>query len=414
MYLPERDILVYLLNNEYFRTYFEYVELDYIKENHRELFHIYKAVQALHEKFPNKDHTLQGLQAFFFASYPDVDKELYTELFKTLQEAQIDPTLGVGILKQIKRRKQALKLSEESFKYATGQSDAAKVTEHVKFLEEDTDEEVAEEEYGMDLETILDSAILKPGLRWRLNCLNKSLGSLRDGDFGFIFKRPEVGGTAFCASEVGYMLDQAERPIMWFNNEETDNKVKLRIFQSYFGITLEQLIANKKKWNEEFRRRTEGKFIFCGLEDCNKRKVEELVKRHKPQLVLYDQLDKVRGFEADRDDLKLGAIYQWARELCKQGHAGIGVTQADGTAEGIKWLTMQYVANAKTSKQAEGDWVMGIGRTHADGAEYTRYLSICKNKLLGDTDTLPDLRHGRFEVFINPAVMRFEDIVKYD
>jgi hypothetical protein len=210
------------------------------------------------------------------------------------------------------------------------------------------------------------------------------------------------------------MLPQAERPIIWINNEEGDNKVKLRVYQAYFGVTLEQLIANKRKYNQEFKAQVGRKFQFYGIEYSNKRSIEELVKRENPQLILYDQLDKVLGFDNERDDLRLGSIYQWARELCKRGHAAIGVTQADGTAEGVKWLTMQHVANAKTSKQAEGDWILGMGKTHADGAENVRYLSICKNKLLGDQDSIPDLRHGRFEVWINSQIMQFKDIVKYD
>jgi hypothetical protein len=352
------------------------------------------------------------LQAFFFFQHPDADKEIYLELFRTLSETPLDPEVGVGLLKAIKRRRQALELSEASMKYASGYGDIGSVIELSKQLEEEpVEEEVVE---CMDLESILDSAILKTGLRWRLNCLNKSLGSLRDGDFGFIFKRPEAGGTAFCASEMGHMLPQTDRSFVWFNNEESDNKVKLRIYQSFFGITLEQLIANKRKYSEEFKAKVGNRFQFYGLEFCNKQEIERIIKRINPCLVVYDQLDKVQGFENDRDDLRLGAIYQWARELCKKGHAAIGVTQADGTAEGIKWLTMQHVANAKTSKQAEGDWILGMGKSHADGAEFVRYLNVCKNKLLGDVDSIPDLRHSRFEVWIEPQIMRFRDIMKYD
>ncbi len=413
MYLPERDLLPLLLKQSCYEAYFHFVDLQHIRDNYKELYYLYLSVKSLHEKFPGRDHSLEALQTYFFALYPDVAQEAYVDLFKMLQEAPVDPEVGVGILKQIKQRQQAVKLSEEAIKVATGYGDLSKLKELADGI--DQIEVVTDEEpYGMDLEEILHSAILKPGLRWRLESLNKSLGSLRDGDFGFLFKRPETGGTAFCASEAGYMLDQAERPIFWFNNEESDNKVKLRIYQSYFGITLEQLLANPKKYAASFKERVGDKFRFYGIDYCNRQTIEELVAKHKPQLVLYDQLDKISGFEAERDDLLLGAKYQWARELCKQGHAAIGVTQADGTAEGVKWLTMQHVANAKTSKQAEGDWILGMGKTHADGAENVRYLSICKNKLLGDPDSIPDLRHGRFEVWIEPSIMQFKDIMKYD
>jgi hypothetical protein len=110
----------------------------------------------------------------------------------------------------------------------------------------------------------------------------------------------------------------------------------------------------------------------------------------------------------------LGSIYQWARELAKTYCPVIGVCQADGTGDGVRWLTMHHVANAKTAKQAEADWILGIGVSYEEGADKVRYLNISKNKLTGDSDTKDTLRHGKFEVLIKPTVARYEDIVNYD
>lgn len=55
-----------------------------------------------------------------------------------------------------------------------------------------------------------------------------------------------------------------------------------------------------------------------------------------------------------------------------------------------------------------------MGAVHAEGMQFIRYLNISKNKLMGDDDTLPKLRHGRFEVMIEPEIARFRDIIKYD
>ena len=143
------------------------------------------------------------------------------------------------------------------------------------------------------------------------------------------------------------------------------------------------------------------------------RDVEQVVKRLSPGLVIYDQIDKIKGFQNDREDLRLGSIYQWARELAKGSHAAIGVCQADGTAEGVRYLTMEHVANAKTAKQAEADWILGIGRTHDNDGEYIRYFNISKNKLVGDDDSLPELRHGKFEVIIEPTLARYKDVIDY-
>ena len=141
--------------------------------------------------------------------------------------------------------------------------------------------------------------------------------------------------------------------------------------------------------------------------------VEKIVKRFNPSLIVFDQIDKIKGFVNDREDLRLGAIYIWARELAKMYCPVIGICQADGTAEGQKWLTMDHVANAKTSKQAEADWILGMGAIHAEGMQFIRYLHLSKNKLIGDEDTLTKLRHGRMEVLIQPEIARFKDIVNY-
>jgi len=145
----------------------------------------------------------------------------------------------------------------------------------------------------------------------------------------------------------------------------------------------------------------------------NKIAVEQIVAKYNPRVVVYDQIDKIQGFQADRPDLELGAIYEWARSLALNGHSALGITQADGTAEGVRYLAMNHVSGAKTSKQAEADFIIGLGKSHDDDKEYSRYLSICKNKCLGDPDSIPEFRHGKMEVLIEPHIMRFTDIISY-
>ena len=72
---------------------------------------------------------------------------------------------------------------------------------------------------------------------------------------------------------------------------------------------------------------------------------------------------------------------------------------------------MSHVAEAKTSKQAEADWILGIGKSNEGGTEDVRFFNISKNKLMGDENTDPELRHGRFDVWIRPQIARYEDII---
>lgn len=210
------------------------------------------------------------------------------------------------------------------------------------------------------------------------------------------------------------MLDQTDKDIIWFNNEEQGSKVMLRVYQSYFGVPVYELIANAKHYKQLFQDATNGRFKLFDSASIERSTVEKVLQRCNPGLIIYDQIDKIKGFKADRDDLVYGAIYQWARELAKTYAPTIGVCQAGGLAEGQRWLTMDHVANAKTSKQAEADFIVGIGKTHETGAEYVRYLNISKNKLMGDSDSIPHLRHGRMEVLIKPEIARYVDVISYE
>jgi len=350
--------------------------------------------------------------------YPEADRNIYGPMLQALHASEITDEVASATFTLIKRRKALSELSERAFKVSQGVEQYEDLREFIQDnLLEETNETTSTFDLPRittDLEELLEQSYSEQGLRWRLDCLNKSLGSLRDGDFGFIFARPETGKTTFLASETTSMLGGCTRPIVWLNNEEQGSKVMLRVIQSYFGLRLEQLLANPKRYNELFNQQTKDRFHLFDAATISRRDVEAIIKELSPGLVVYDQLDKIKGFSNDREDLRLGSIYQWARELAKGSHAGIGVCQADGTAEGVRYLTMEHVANAKTAKQAEADWILGIGKSHQDGTENIRYLNISKNKLTGDKDSIPDMRHGRFEVFIRPEVGRYEDIVKYD
>lgn len=407
------QLLRLLLIKYNYNNYYKLINIKDIKDNYNELFYVFNVLEELHSLSEN-DITLDELIAFFYAKYPDSKKATYDLVFINIKEVEISDEIAKSILEKIKLNNIALKLSEEAYKFTQGQASLETLQSLSEELKLPPHQEPQENGVALDLDALLDQAVTTKGLRWRLNFLNKSLGSLRDGDFGFLMKRPETGGTAFVASEVGYMLDQTDRPIIWINNEEQDNKVIIRIYQAYFGVTLKELVNRKDYYKEEWNRRVGNKLKFFGIEYSNKTAIQKLIEEHKPALTVYDQLDKVEGFQNDREDLRLGEIYRFAREMCKVSGAGIGVTQADATAEGVKWLHMGHTANSKTSKAAEADFIFGIGKVHDPERESSRFISICKNKLIGDQDSIQALRHGQAEVLIVPEIMRYQDIIDYD
>jgi replicative DNA helicase len=369
---------------------------------------------ALHEKHAH-DLSLDELVAAFYAVNPEADQTIYGNLFDQLAKATITPDVGRDVVEQTLLRKRALKLSELAFQVASGVKTQDELNEFIANNKaEPTAHQTTLPEVSTDLEDLLSNHVYDQGLRWRLDCLNKSLGSLRRGDFGFIFARPETGKTTFLASEITNMLSGCEAPIIWLNNEEDGWKVMLRVYCAYFGVTSDVILANVRKWRDAFREQVGNRFRLFDSAAIGRRDVENVILRLNPALVVYDQIDKIKGFANDREDLRLGSIYQWARELAKGNHAAIGVCQADGQAEGVRYLTMEHVANAKTAKQAEADFILGIGKTGDPAQATARFLNISKNKLLGDKDSISDLRHGRFEVLIEPTIARYTDVIKFN
>lgn len=362
--------------------------------------------------------TVSDLSNLVFST-SNKDKDFNEQVLVNLDKLDCSEGTSKTLLASILRKKKLKELSLLAYEAYEGKKDVQAVLDLFGSI---NDGQPDMEDSGPDslafvddsLEELVESAIAQPGLRWRLKTLNKMLGSLRLGDFGFIFARPETGKTTFLASEVSFMatqLKEEDGPIVWINNEEGNQKVRLRMYQAALGVDLTTLFSDKEGYEKKFRSLTHDKFKLVGKAGVSKQDVERLCKQHKPSLLIFDQIDKITGFTNDREDLRLGAIYQWARELAKTYCPVIGVCQADGTGEGIKWLTMGHVANAKTAKQAEADWIVGIGAIHDQGYETIRYLHASKNKLMGDLDSDPGLRHGKIEVCIETQKARYKDLM---
>jgi hypothetical protein len=401
----ELSILKYLLQKEHYNKYSSYLSP---KDFPDELKVVYTSLCSIHSD-DDANPSVMDLANVVFSLSPK-DKEYYEKVFETLETYTPIESTVVKLIDSLKRRNILQRVSIAAYEECEGKQPEGYTQEIFAALQHV--EQVAEETFvSDDLDIILNETIKQPGLRWRLQCLNTSLGSLRKGDFGFIFARPEAGKTTFLASEVSGFLPQCDGPILWFNNEEQGSKVMLRVYQAYFGVTLETLYGNIKHYRDLFQQQTGGRFKLYDSAQINKNTVEALSKKLLPSLIIFDQIDKITGFKADREDLLLGAIYQWARELAKRYAPVIGVTQADGSGEGVRWLTMANVANAKTAKQAEADWILGIGTTHDSGWEAIRFLNISKNKLMGDTDSDPKQRHGKLQCLIEPEHARYKDLV---
>ena len=414
--MVEKQIIkLFCDDKEVFTKYYKYVNINYIKNNYSNLYKLFESINNYYNKYINTiTITKEELELIYNSNYlitKDIERKELNDLLSEIFSLEIsNRELVIELLDQQRQRA----LSGEIAKVALDVEDGrTSVQDLMELFEKFEHQQVEAEEIKpvvMNLKELYESQVASPGLRWRLNWLNKSLGSLRKGDFGFIFARPETGKTTFLASEVSHMVSQTEGDILWFNNEEQGNKVAIRCYQAALGLTTDALFSDLDGYQQRFESKTGNRIKILDFEDSNsKARIETVLKNTNPALIIFDQIDKIKGFKGERNDLELKALYQWAREIAKTYAPVIAVSQASGEAEGKLWLTMDMVDGSKTSKQGEADWILGIGKD-SDNTSRTRYFNICKNKLLGDDDTMPDLRHGSTQVLIKPEVARYEDV----
>jgi replicative DNA helicase len=410
--VEELIIKLFCTDRSYYDKYYKHVNLNYIKVNFVNLYKLFLVVANFYEKNNNNTIDKSNLELQYHSSYLLEDSER-VELSNTLtrilkQDVNVDNV--TNYLNTHRKRCLAGELAKVALDVEDGSAKIEDLLAKVNELEQEEVKNVKASAVNMDLLDLHHSQIATPGLRWRLNWLNKSLGSLRKGDFGFIFARPETGKTTFLASEMTHMITQTDGDILWFNNEEQGKKVAVRCYQAMFGVTNKDLFDNKEKHYASYKETIGDRLKIYDYEDSsNTKSIENILKETNPALIIFDQIDKVRGFKMDRHDLQLKALYQWAREIAKMYAPVIAVSQAGGTGENKLWLTMDDVDSSKTAKQGEADWILGIGK-ESDNTSNMRFLNISKNKLLGDGDTLPDLRHGNVQVLIKPQIARYEEI----
>jgi replicative DNA helicase len=412
-------LLNLLLNKDYFNKYHKIINLEYFKQNNKELFKLFLTLFDLH-KTSEASLTTQDLALGFYTNYPltkDDERVIIDATLAQVDTVEVDEAKALDYLNKHNVQTVSTQIAIKALEVSQGKADIGTVRELLDSLEEVVEESPEDLFVTDDLELLVNDVMESQGLRWRLQTMNKMVGSLRKGDFGFIMARPECGKTSFLASEVTYMAQQAREqglgPVLWANNEQMGSRVMLRCYQGVFGITQQELYTNLPHYKDEYASIIGNHIKIYDNARIEKKEIERICEELQPSVIIFDQLDKVIWPDADRYDLKMKAIYQWARELAKKYGVVIGVSQAGGTAEGKKYLTMNDVDSSHTAKAGEADFMIGIGKTNTDGEEFLRFLSICKNKLAGDTDTLPELRHGKMPVVFNADISRYEDSTKW-
>lgn len=265
-----------------------------------------------------------------------------------------------------------------------------------------------------DIGDLLQAEMDDSGLRWRLECLNSSMRGLRAGDFGIIAGRPDRGKTTLLTSELTCLAPQlpADRCTLWLNNEGPGDRIIPRLYQAALGMTQSELITlhNKGKLRQAYIdvMGAIDRIRIVDVHGIDNYAVEGLIEKNNPGVVVFDMIDKIRGFgDAARTDLGLEKMYDWGRDSAvKHGFAGLATSQISNEGDGLQFPTLGMLKDSKTGKQGACDFQLMIGSSNDPGLNGVRYIGLPKNKLRREGGA----QDPRATVQYSPQRARYEDI----
>ena len=357
-----------------------------------ELADLYDTIVDGHDKY-DRNLTVVEVRELFRVNNPTATRakrELLAEILDDISAyAPIGEDVAQDVLTKMWQQEVGRRIADMGLAMMEGNPE--KIHEIKELIERSEDGFVPEDEDDAPISTDLDELLEYDSLAncWEFNIpsLSRAVRGGRAGEFMIAFARPEVGKTAFYVSLAvapnGFCAQGADVHII--TNEEPAKRTMIRAMSAYTGFSKEQLYMHREQAKQKLTE-IQANIIMRDKVDASVEWLNKYCERHKPDIVIIDQLDKldVMGTFA-RTDEKLRQIYLKFREVCKRHDVfGIGISQASADAENRTNVTYAMMENSKTGKAAEADLIIGIGKQDiTDHNDTRRYLTISKNKLTG-------------------------------
>ena len=398
-------LLGLFLNFEFWKDHHYMVSENYFEKESKKIF---QTISMSHEKY-ERDLDREEVEALLFANNPLLTGSQRASILDITRrmDTRVRPDVAKDVLRSAFREHIGQTVANIGIAMMDGtEKDLSKVQELVERYQDGFQPDEVLVELSNEFDDIFSDDEDLPW-KWNLTQLNILCPGIGAGTLTTVFALVETGKSAFIVSTAfgpDSFCDQGAK-VMLICNEEPAKRTQQRAVMSYSGLDKDKVFLSKKYAKEMWNKIKDQTIIRDATDYPTMDAVEALVRKHKPDILIIDQLDKmmVEG-NFSRDDLRLSEIYRKSRYIAKKHQlALIAVSQADATADGRTALRFTQMANSKIGKAAEADLIIGIGKEQTDSGEdnYLRYLFVSKNKLGG--------RHGRATVRIEPEISRYVD-----
>lgn len=236
----------------------------------------------------------------------------------------------------------------------------------------------------LSLEHLLNE-LNNDGLSWHVDELNNIIGKLKKRTLGLVYAYVDSGKTSFglaAAANFAKQLVDTDDIIVYAGNEESSNRLNIRLTQALLKINRKQIIEDISSFNVK---RKEVGFDKIKLFDdiTTIGQIEKLFELYHPSIMFIDQATNIDFPSTGNEVALVKSLFRFYRNLTKKYNCSIiGLTQGVGDAENKRWLDLSDIYGSRVAIQGAIDYGIGIGRIIDDvSKENQRFLNIPKNKL---------------------------------
>lgn len=382
----DHKVIGFCLDYEFFHKVKNILDSSMFSGQLKELYNTIVHAHTTYEKNISKDE----LFALHIDKNPAMPSSSKTEIMGVVQSLPPDANnfeLQMDVVKNFWLRDRAREIGEKAIAIFTGESeDFGELQRMVDTVEDGRmSDKTTYTEIDSNLDELLDKGTGEPDFPFDWGLLGENVDGLWRGNLGIIFARPEVGKTTFCSFLASSYVKQKKKVVYWAN-EEPAHKIKLRIIQSHFNKTIQELDEERDTLRSRYQEEIQPYLVIMDSVGTSIEEVNEYGQLNKPDVMFCDQLDKfkVRG-DFGRGDERLKEIYINAREIAKRNNLLLwAVSQASYEAHDRPFIDYAMLDNSKTGKAGEADMIIGIGKTGSSEVENTvRHVCISKNKING-------------------------------
>ena len=213
--------------------------------------------------------------------------------------------------------------------------------------------------------------------------LNKRLGGgVKPGHHLILFARPEMGKTMMTIEMMAGFARQG-LPILYIGNEDPIDDINMRIVNRLANMTKEQVLKDPDDADLRARENGYENIVLAPLAPGTPREITALIEKHKPAVLVLDQLRNL-NMSQDNYVLALENAAKQARQWAKRySCVVVSVTQAGDSAARKAVLDMGDVDYSNTGIPAQADVMIGIGANDAHAKNGEVVISLPKNKVSG-------------------------------